>query len=166
MVSSNPSIIENPDQAIPDNPEVEPEVDPALNVDPEVGPSNIEDSQAKITVDLPYRSPEFYREFQAYPSVIMLAKNANKELDQTSPSLPLYEPSTYKQAISCPDKEKWLLAMKAEVDELISQNCWTLSPINNSEKDAKKPNLTSGFTSKKPYIGGRWVFKIKTNINN
>ena len=60
------------------------------------------------------------------------------------------EPTTYKQAISSPNKDKWQEAMKLEIDELVNQNTWELVEIPPNSK----------------VIRGRWVFKIKTDSNN
>jgi Reverse transcriptase (RNA-dependent DNA polymerase) len=56
-----------------------------------------------------------------------------------------YEPKTYKQAISCPDKDKWILAMEEELRSIIDNQTW--SPVD----------LPKG----RDAIGCRWVLKIK-----
>ena len=56
-----------------------------------------------------------------------------------------FEPKTYKQAISCEDKEKWKMAMDSELRSIESNNTW--SPVE----------LPKG----RSVIGSRWVFKIK-----
>lgn len=56
-----------------------------------------------------------------------------------------YEPNTYKQAISCPDKNKWIEAMKSELESIEENQTWT--PVE----------LPRG----KNAVGCRWVFKIK-----
>jgi hypothetical protein len=60
------------------------------------------------------------------------------------------EPSNFNQAISSPDKDKWLKAMNIELDELIKQRTWDLVDLPPNRSITK----------------GRWVFKIKTNSNN
>lgn len=57
----------------------------------------------------------------------------------------LVEPKTYKQAIKCQDKEKWILAMEEELRAIRDNNTWTLvDPPSNRN------------------IGCRWVYKIKS----
>lgn len=56
-----------------------------------------------------------------------------------------YEPKTYKQAISCEDKDKWLLAMTEELTSIHDNNTWSIVDLPN------------GRTA----IGCRWVFKLK-----
>lgn len=60
---------------------------------------------------------------------------------------PHFEPSTYKQAISCPDKDKWLHAMQEEISSIEENKTWSLT---NLPKDRRA-------------IGCRWVFKLKLN---
>lgn len=56
-----------------------------------------------------------------------------------------YEPKTYKQAISCEDKEKWKMAMESELRSIENNNTWS---------SVELPKDRSA-------IGCRWVFKIK-----
>ena len=59
------------------------------------------------------------------------------------------EPKSYKEAISVPEKDKWLQAMAEELAELQSQETWQLT------------NLPKGRVA----LGGRWVYTIKTDQN-
>lgn len=59
----------------------------------------------------------------------------------------ILEPKTYKEAISCDKKEKWIAAMKEEMSSLEINRTWDLV------------NLPVG---RKP-IGCRWVYKVKTD---
>lgn len=68
-----------------------------------------------------------------------------KQAHSISPPQNPYEPNTYKQAISCPDKEKWLIAMETELRSIEENNTWSAV------------ELPKGRTA----IGCRWVFKIK-----
>lgn len=61
----------------------------------------------------------------------------------------IYEPKTYKQAISCPDKDKWIAAMDSELDSIARNNTWT-------EVDLPRDRTA---------IGSRWVFKVKNGEN-
>lgn len=59
------------------------------------------------------------------------------------------EPNTFKQAISSPQKQDWLNAMQAEIDELESQNTWTRTTLPHDKIPLK----------------GRWVYKIKSDLD-
>ncbi|KAL4319054.1 hypothetical protein GQ457_18G013300 [Hibiscus cannabinus] len=60
-----------------------------------------------------------------------------------------YEPKTYQEAVSSPDSEKWLEAMRSEMDSMSQNQVWTLvKPLKGI-----KP------------IGCKWVFKKKTDMN-
>lgn len=61
-----------------------------------------------------------------------------------------YEPTTYNQAMKCPEKDKWVVAMQEEMRSLEDNNTWTLV-------DPPKERNT---------IGSKWVFKIKNNQQN
>lgn len=61
-----------------------------------------------------------------------------------------FEPTTYNQAIKCPEKDKWILAMQEELQSLEDNNTWTLVDLPKERKT----------------IGSKWVFKIKTDQNN
>ena len=57
------------------------------------------------------------------------------------------EPTTYEQALASPDSEKWLEAMKSEMQSMSNNQVWELVDL----PDQVRP------------IGCRWVFKIKTD---
>ncbi|KAI0992283.1 hypothetical protein K3495_g15903, partial [Podosphaera aphanis] len=59
------------------------------------------------------------------------------------------EPNTYKEAITSPESKEWINAMQAEVNELQNQKTWSLSDL--------PPN--------KVPLKGRWIYKIKTDLN-
>ena len=59
------------------------------------------------------------------------------------------EPTTVKDALSSPDKMKWLDAMKAEIDSLRRNDVWDLVEL---PKDRKA-------------VGGKWVFKEKISAD-
>ena len=59
------------------------------------------------------------------------------------------EPVTYQEAITGPESEKWLEAMKSEMDSMYTNQVWTLvePPIGVNP------------------IGCKWVFKKKTDMD-
>jgi transposase InsO family protein len=61
-----------------------------------------------------------------------------------------FEPKTYKQAITCPDSDKWLVAMSEELRSIDDNNTWSLVEL------PKGKNL----------IGSKWVFKVKESDTN
>lgn len=67
-------------------------------------------------------------------------------------SLPtvFFEPKTFKQAISCPDKDKWALAMEKELQTIENNNTWSLVEL---PKDREA-------------VGCKWVYKIKKGIDD
>ncbi|KAK8634247.1 hypothetical protein V6N13_015075 [Hibiscus sabdariffa] len=60
------------------------------------------------------------------------------------------EPKTYQEAVSSPDSEKWLEAMRSEMDSMSSNQVWTLV----EPPEGIKP------------IGCKWVFKKKTDMDD
>ncbi|KAK8502213.1 hypothetical protein V6N12_042710 [Hibiscus sabdariffa] len=71
---------------------------------------------------------------------ILKGKHDNRDQD---------EPKTYQEAVSSPDSEKWLEAMRSEMDSMSENQVWTL---------VKPPEGI------KP-IGCKWVFKKKTDMD-
>ncbi|KAK8628300.1 hypothetical protein V6N13_064009 [Hibiscus sabdariffa] len=59
------------------------------------------------------------------------------------------EPKTYQEAMSSPNSEKWLEAMRSEMDSMSENQVWTLV----EPPDEIKP------------IGCKWVFKKKTDMD-
>ncbi|KAL4368275.1 hypothetical protein GQ457_05G028000 [Hibiscus cannabinus] len=59
------------------------------------------------------------------------------------------EPKTYKEALSSSDSEKWLEAMRSEMDSMSENQVWTLV----EPPEGVKP------------IGCKWVFKKKTDMD-
>ncbi|KAK8634152.1 hypothetical protein V6N13_014981 [Hibiscus sabdariffa] len=59
------------------------------------------------------------------------------------------EPKTYQEAVSSPDSEKWLEAMRSEMDSMSDNQVWTLV----EPPEGIKP------------IGCKWVFKKKTDMD-
>ncbi|KAK9008932.1 hypothetical protein V6N11_080408 [Hibiscus sabdariffa] len=59
------------------------------------------------------------------------------------------EPKTYQEAVASSDSEKWLEAMRSEMDSMSENQVWTLV----EPPEGIKP------------IGGKWVFKKKTDMD-
>ncbi|KAK8971909.1 hypothetical protein V6N11_027676 [Hibiscus sabdariffa] len=59
------------------------------------------------------------------------------------------EPKTYQEAVSSPDSEKWLEAMRSKMDSMSDNQVWTLV----EPREGIKP------------IGCKWVFKRKTDMD-
>ncbi|KAK9034790.1 hypothetical protein V6N11_076847 [Hibiscus sabdariffa] len=60
------------------------------------------------------------------------------------------EPKTYQEAVVSPDSEKWLEAMRSEMDSMSENQVWTFV------------ELPEGIKS----IGCKWVFKKKTDMDS
>ena len=59
------------------------------------------------------------------------------------------EPTSYQEAINSHDSEKWLEAMKSEMQSMYDNQVWTLiDPIDGLKT-----------------IGCKWIFKKKTNMD-
>ena len=61
----------------------------------------------------------------------------------------VFEPKTYKQALNCPEKDKWILAMEEELRSIRDNDTWSTV------------DLPKGRSA----IGCRWVFKYKQGNN-
>ncbi|PKI66182.1 hypothetical protein CRG98_013435 [Punica granatum] len=59
------------------------------------------------------------------------------------------EPTTYAEAVTGPDSEKWLEAMRSEMESMYTNQVWTLV----DPPEGVKP------------IGCKWVFKKKTDMD-
>ena len=59
------------------------------------------------------------------------------------------EPASYKEAISSPYSNRWLAAMKSEMQSMYDNQVWTLIDPPNGLKT----------------IGCKWVFKKKTDMD-
>ncbi|PKI70722.1 hypothetical protein CRG98_008955 [Punica granatum] len=59
------------------------------------------------------------------------------------------KPTTYAKAVTGPDSEKWLEAMRSEIESMYTNQVWTLV----DPPEGVKP------------IGCKWVFKKKTDID-
>ncbi|KAL4387075.1 hypothetical protein GQ457_09G017810 [Hibiscus cannabinus] len=60
-----------------------------------------------------------------------------------------YEPKTYQEAVASPDSEKWLEAMRSEMDSMSENQVWTLVEPPEGIK----------------LLGRKWVFKEKTDMD-
>src|SRR4051812_10158585 len=59
------------------------------------------------------------------------------------------EPASYKEAMEGPESEKWLEAMKYEIDSMYTNNVWTLVDIPEDRK----------------VVENKWIFKKKTDAD-
>jgi hypothetical protein len=59
----------------------------------------------------------------------------------------VFEPSTYEEAISCPDSDKWIAAMGEEYQALVNNGTWERVAAPTGE----------------PVMKCRWVYKVKRN---
>lgn len=59
----------------------------------------------------------------------------------------LYEPTTFKEAISCKDKKEWKKAIESELKSLHDNDTWELVELPKGRKA----------------IPSKWIFRIKTN---
>ena len=67
----------------------------------------------------------------------MLASSASEQ--------PTKEPRTAKEALTGPDKEKWMISMEAEIANIESKGAWKGARLPRGQK----------------LVGSKWVFKIK-----
>jgi hypothetical protein len=61
------------------------------------------------------------------------------------PEEPSRDPRTHKEALSCPEREKWITAMKEELDSLRKHNTYRLAKLPLGRRA----------------VGYKWVFKTK-----
>jgi hypothetical protein len=61
------------------------------------------------------------------------------------PEEPSRDPRTHKKALSCPEREKWITAMKEELDSLHKHNTYRLAKLPLGRRA----------------VGCKWVFKTK-----
>ena len=59
------------------------------------------------------------------------------------------EPLSYKEAMEGPESEKWLEAMKSEIDSMYTNKVWTLVDIPEDRKA----------------VENKWIFKKKTDAD-
>src|ERR1043165_1279416 len=59
------------------------------------------------------------------------------------------EPANYKEAMEGPESEKWLEAMKSEIDSMYANKVWTLVDIPEDRKA----------------VENKWIFKKKTDAD-
>src|SRR3954471_14141677 len=59
------------------------------------------------------------------------------------------EPTSYKEAMEGPESEKWLEAMKSEIDSMYANKVWTLVDIPEDRKA----------------VENKWIFKKKTDAD-
>ncbi|MCQ7222035.1 DDE-type integrase/transposase/recombinase [Salmonella enterica] len=96
--------------------------------------------QQPVQVDLPLRrSDRIRRQPERYS--FLLSDHGDVTLIED-------EPTSYQEAVMSPDSEKWLEAMRSEMDSMYTNQVWTLV----DPPEGVKP------------IGCKWVFKRKTDM--
>ena len=108
-------------EMVPPNNETEIENVNSQSIMPDESSQNIE----------PRRSPRLILKYQA-----------NLASDD-----PMYEPTTYKQAINCINKNMWIIAIEEELNSIRENKTWSLV------------DLPPGCNT----VGSRWVFGLKRN---
>lgn len=63
-------------------------------------------------------------------------------------SIDYHEPSSYKEAMRTPEKDKWLRAMQDEIDSLYKNRTWILVLRPKEQKT----------------VGSKWIFKKKVEV--
>lgn len=99
-------------------------------------------------IDKPGQPPEATRQdegHQPMEDTTATSGPATRTRSRTEAACITTEPQTYEEAIQSPEKEKWIQAMKEEVDSLLSLQTWTMVP---RPKDRK-------------VIKSKWTFKLK-----
>ena len=80
-------------------------------------------------VKIPRKSHEYYNQYQKI-LINLITNNVNifyiKDIQK--------EPSTYKQAINRPEKEKWNNSMREKLEELENQRTWELVNLPHDRK--------------------------------
>jgi hypothetical protein len=101
----------------------------------------------RIYLSLPRRSQRFLNQYEPIPELAYLARDNFADNSYILLTSQQSEPKTFQDAITCFEKDKWFESMQAEIDELQAQGTYTII------------NLPPG----KHALGGRWVYKKKTN---
>lgn len=127
-----------------------------------VVPSLVEEVQKpsstakRRTPDLNYSSEEedflgFDEEEQETPSKFIRKDGGkepsayNKHFSFSADHESVFEPRSYREAMTCPDKDKWMVAMIEELKSIEDNDTW------------EPADLPAGRKS----IGSKWVFKVK-----
>ena len=119
--------------------EMEPEQAPQDVVEPE--PQIVEEQSPAQETQPMRRSVRTHREPQRYG--FLMTQHGDVMLMEQD------EPTTYQEAVNGRDSEKWLEAMKSEMDSMYTNQVWTLV----DPPEGVKP------------IGCKWVFKKKTDMD-
>lgn len=114
---------------------------PQNNIEPGLErEQDIEDNNAQET-QIVRRSGRIRHEPERYYGFLLVENGDMMLIDQD-------EPLTYQDAMNGPDSERWLEAMKSEMDSMYDNQVWTLV----DPPEGAKP------------IGCKWVFKKKTDM--
>ncbi|KAG8485844.1 hypothetical protein CXB51_019240 [Gossypium anomalum] len=112
-----------------------------LEIEQQQIPQEIEEQVTTVEIQLPRRSLRELYTPERYGFLITTHGNIFL-LDQD-------EPRTYQEAVTSPGSEKWLEAMRSEMDSMYENQVWTLI----DPPEGVKP------------IGCKWVFKKKTDMD-
>ena len=63
--------------------------------------------------------------------------------------LKVEEPTSFQEAVDCPNHKEWMNSMKDEIDSMTTKKVWELVDL----------------PPKRKFIGNEWVFKIKSQAN-
>lgn len=74
-------------------------------------------------------------------------KPPKRYIDEINTVHEIQEPKSYKEAITCEEKSKWIGAMQEEMKSLKSNGTWVICKLPND----------------RAAVGCKWVFKLKTN---
>ena len=120
------------------------------------GPEGITTNQRKtgqipkgrqIYISLPRKSKRLLSQYQPVTELAYLARDNFADNNVILITSQQDEPKTFQDAVHSFEKDKWFESMKAEIDELQAQRTYTIT------------KLPPG----KHALGGRWVYKRKTN---
>ena len=103
-------------------------------------------TKTSIIMELPRKTANYYKDFKQIEKALLVDDYDGENNIVLLTNLN-DEPSTYKQAVQGPYKREWLSSMKDEIDKLEAQFCWDTVDLPEGKK----------------VLGGRWVYKLKTN---
>ena len=109
--------------------------------DPHTGLQAVAEQQPAQVAQAPRRSSRIHQQPERY-GFLMDQHDGILLMEQD-------EPTTYVEAVTGPDSEKWLEAMKSEMESMYANQVWTLV----DPPEGAKP------------IGCKWVFKKKTDMD-
>ena len=115
------------------NPVVEPESELELETELEPEPEPVLNGEETLQIPQPRRSTRVRRPVDYYTPGAYITLH--------------HEPTSFKEAIDCPEEKKWSEAMSKEMKSLENNNVWKLTVLPPGKKA----------------ISCKWVYKVKTN---